>query len=49
MWLTMARDAATPGRDTWVIDLHDKAFTAAADTDRQAALVYLEQQNRRRP
>lgn len=49
MWLTLARDAATPGRDAWVIDLHDKAFSAAADTDRQAALAYLEQQNRRRP
>jgi uncharacterized protein len=48
MWLTIARDAAVPERDAWVLDLYNKAFTEAADTDRQAALAYLEQQIRRR-
>lgn len=48
MWLTIARDAAVPNRDAWVLDLYDKAFAEAADTDRQAALAYLEQQIRRK-
>ena len=48
MWLTMARDAAIPDRDSWVRDLYDKAFSEAADTDRQAAIAYLEQQMRKR-
>ncbi|MCP8939377.1 sel1 repeat family protein [Alsobacter sp. SYSU M60028] len=49
MWLTIARDAADPDRDGWIIDLHDKAFKEAADTDRQAALAFLEQQIKKRP
>ena len=48
MWLTMARDAAIPDRDSWVRDLYEKAFSEAADTDRQAAIAYLEQQMRKR-
>jgi TPR repeat protein len=48
MWLTIARDAAVPDRDAWVLDLYNKAFAEAADTDRQAALAYLEQQIRRK-
>lgn len=48
MWLTIARDAANPQRDGWVLDLYEKAFAQAADPDRQAALVYLEQQIRKR-
>jgi len=49
MWLTIARDAADPTRDAWILDLHDQAFAQAADTDRQAALAFLEQQIRKRP
>lgn len=48
MWLTIARDAATPERDAWVLDLYNQAFAEAADTDRQAAMAYLEQQIRRK-
>jgi hypothetical protein len=48
MWLTIARDAANPQRDAWVLDLYDRAFSQAADPDRQAALMYLEQQLRKR-
>jgi hypothetical protein len=48
MWLTIARDAAVPDRDAWVLDLYNKAFAEAADTDRQAALAFLEQQIRRK-
>jgi TPR repeat protein len=48
MWLTIARDAATPERDGWVLDLYNQAFAQAADTDRQAAMAYLEQQIRRK-
>lgn len=48
MWLTMARDAADPERDRWIIEVHDKAFEAATPNDRQAALAYLERHLRRR-
>lgn len=48
MWLTMARDAADPQRDKWIIEIHDKAFEAATPNDRQAALAYLERHLRRR-
>jgi TPR repeat protein len=49
MWLTLARDAADPAKDAWISDLYAQAFSTAADTDRQAALVFLEQQIRKRP
>lgn len=49
MWLTIARETADPERDGWILELHDKAFAQAADTDRQAALAFLEQQIKRRP
>jgi len=42
MWLTMAREAADPDKDEWIIELHEKDFAASSETDRQAALVYLE-------
>lgn len=48
MWLTLARDAASSAKDKWIVDLHDKAFAAANDNDRQAALAYLEQHMRGR-
>jgi hypothetical protein len=48
MWLTIARDASDKDRDNWVRDLYDRAFSQAADPDRQAALMYLEQQLRKR-
>ena len=48
MWLQVARDAADPVKDAWILESHDKAFTASSDNDRQAALFYLEQQSRRR-
>lgn len=49
MWLTLARDAADPVKDAWIVDMHEKAFAAATDTDRQAALSYLERHLRQRP
>ncbi|PSC02762.1 exopolysaccharide biosynthesis protein [Alsobacter soli] len=49
MWLTLARDSANPERDAWILELHDKDFAEAADTDRQAAMAYVDQQTRRRP
>ncbi|MBS7703856.1 sel1 repeat family protein [Chelatococcus asaccharovorans] len=42
MWLTMAREAADPDKDEWIIELHQKDFANASESDRQAALVYLE-------
>lgn len=43
MWLTLAREAADPEKDAWIIELHDKAFAAASESDRQAALAYMQQ------
>ena len=44
MYLTMAREGASEqAKYKWIIDLYDGAITTASDTDRQAALVYLEQ------
>jgi TPR repeat protein len=49
MWLTLAREAAaeTP-QDNWIVDLYKKDSAAASDDDRQAALVFLEEQMRKR-
>jgi uncharacterized protein len=49
MWLTMARDAADASRDGWIIDLYTQAFSTASLTDREQALVYLEQHISKRP
>jgi len=44
MYLTMAREGVSEqAKYKWIIDLYDGAITTASDTDRQAALVYLEQ------
>jgi TPR repeat protein len=42
MWLTLARDAATGANDQWIVDLYEKAVSAASDPDRQMALTYIE-------
>jgi uncharacterized protein len=41
MWLTLARDAATP-RETWITDLYAAAVKQASEDERAIALVYLE-------
>ena len=46
MWLQIARNAAKSESDGWIITLHDDAFNVAADTDRLAALSYIEQYKR---
>jgi TPR repeat protein len=48
MWLTLARDAATRPSDQWIIELYEKAISAASDPDRQMALAYLEQHLQKR-
>jgi uncharacterized protein len=47
MWLTLARDAADPVKDAWIITMHDKAFAAASEADRQAAHAYLDRHLRK--
>ncbi len=50
MWLTIARDAALASKDSknaWIVDLFDKAMGAASESDRQIALVYLEDHRKR--
>ena len=44
MYLTMAREGASEhSKYKWIADLYDGAMSAASDTDRHAALVYLDQ------
>jgi TPR repeat protein len=43
MWLILAREAADPAKDQWITDLYEKAFASSAETDRQNALLMLEQ------
>ncbi|MGI4765293.1 MAG: tetratricopeptide repeat protein [Janthinobacterium lividum] len=50
MWLTMARDAALQGKDpkdAWIVDLCGKATSSASDSDRQVALLYLDEHHKR--
>ena len=43
MFLTLARESASdPATDHWIVDLYEKAMSAASDNDKQAALAYLE-------
>ncbi|HEY8567527.1 MAG TPA: tetratricopeptide repeat protein [Beijerinckiaceae bacterium] len=48
MWLTLARDGADPVKDAWIVKLHDQAFAAASESERQSALASLEQFLRKR-
>jgi hypothetical protein len=41
MWLTLARDAAT-SQETWIADLHARAFKQASDEERATALAFIE-------
>jgi TPR repeat protein len=41
MWLTLARDAASP-REAWITDLYAAALKQASEDERAVALVYLE-------
>ena len=42
MWLTLAREAAEPAKDAWIVEAYSQAMSAATDPDRNAARVYLE-------
>ena len=41
MWLTLARDSATP-EENWIKDSYNKAIAKASDNDRAMALQMLE-------
>jgi TPR repeat protein len=48
MWLTLAREGASAKAQDWVKSLYDRDIKAASDNDRQIALVYLEEQMKKR-
>ena len=48
MWLTLAREGANGKAQDWVNALYDQDMKAASDTDRQVALVYLEEHLKKR-
>lgn len=44
MWLSLARDAADPQREAWILERYDAAFAAASAGDRNAASALMERQ-----
>jgi hypothetical protein len=48
MWLTLAREGANGKGKDWVAKLYDQDMKLANDSDRQVALVYLEEHLKRR-
>ena len=50
MWLTLARDSALESKDPkdrWILDLYAQTSSNASDTDRQAALAYVDDRKKR--
>ena len=47
MWLTLAKEAATDPKDNWIVDLYNRAFAEASDSDRQVASLYADERRRR--
>jgi len=43
MWLSLAREGADPNKDAWINKLHDQAYAAANENERQLATLYLDQ------
>lgn len=43
MWLTIARNAADPQKDTWIIEMYDQALALVSDRDRSTAQAYMDQ------
>ena len=49
MWLSLAHDGVIDKvKDQWILDLYAKAMTAATESDRQVASVYLDDHIKRR-
>ncbi len=44
MWLTMAREAADPAKDAWVVDLCDRALAQATEDERRMAAIFVKRQ-----
>jgi uncharacterized protein len=42
MWLTLARDGAEADRDTWIVELHERALGSVSQVDREAAHLLLQ-------
>lgn len=48
MWLTLARQAVASSKDDWISDLYEKGAEGASDSDRQRALSFVEQYQKRK-
>ncbi len=48
MWLTLARQSATSGKDQWISDLYEKGSEGTTESDRQRVLSYVEQYRKRK-
>lgn len=49
MWLSLAHDSVgDKAKDGWILDLYNRAMSAATENDRQNAIAYLDDRSRRR-
>jgi TPR repeat protein len=48
MWLTLARQSAASGKDQWISDLYEKGTEGASESERQRALSFVEQYQKRK-
>jgi uncharacterized protein len=48
MWLTLARQAAGSTKDRWISELYEKGAEIATESERQRALSYVEQYQKKR-
>jgi TPR repeat protein len=48
MWLTLAREAAASGKERWISELYEKGAEIASESDRQRALSYVEQYQKKK-
>ncbi len=48
MWLTLARQAAASAKDRWISELYERGTESVSESDRQRALSYVEQFQKRK-
>ena len=48
MWLTLARESVASAKDTWISELYERGAEVASESDRQRALSYVEQFQKKR-
>jgi hypothetical protein len=49
MWLSLAREQADAGKDTWIVEAHERALARATEDERRQARAYQSRQPQPRP